>query len=165
MWFVFWFLCDSKLNVFGMWTKQDIWGHYLGLWETLINIFHNFLAEEMVDRWSVIKMVKVNLYRLLTCRNQKLIYIWEADIRCLLFFEILKGNRKRAGNHRRMFLFSIPIRVIFTDETRFLAPVHLWTINHGVSNPKIFIWLSFITTNVSKHVTSEQLNPASDWKD
>ena len=31
---------DSKLNIFGLWTKQDIWGRHLRLWETLINIFH-----------------------------------------------------------------------------------------------------------------------------
>ena len=33
----------SKLNIFEICTKQDILGRHLGLWETLINIFHHFL--------------------------------------------------------------------------------------------------------------------------
>lgn len=32
-------LCDSKLNMFGLQTKQDIWGFHLGLLETLIATF------------------------------------------------------------------------------------------------------------------------------
>lgn len=32
-------LCDSKLNMFGLRTKQDIWGFHLGLLETLIATF------------------------------------------------------------------------------------------------------------------------------
>ena len=35
-------LYDSKLSIFGLWTKLDIGGCHLGLWETVINIFHNF---------------------------------------------------------------------------------------------------------------------------
>ena len=35
-------LFDSKLKIFGLWTKQDIWERRLGLWEPLIDIFHHF---------------------------------------------------------------------------------------------------------------------------
>ena len=54
-------LCDSKLNIFGLWTKQDICGRRLGLWETLINFFFlpfsdildqttNWLTEKIINR-------------------------------------------------------------------------------------------------------------------
>lgn len=53
----FWVLYDSKLNMFELWTKQDIQGHHPGFWETLINIFHQFkgqmtkqLIKKMIDR-------------------------------------------------------------------------------------------------------------------
>lgn len=35
-------LCESKLNIFGLWTKRDIWGLHLWLLETLVDIFHLF---------------------------------------------------------------------------------------------------------------------------
>lgn len=41
--FLVFFFCDSKLDVFGLWPKTDIWGQHLGLWETLIKIFPHFL--------------------------------------------------------------------------------------------------------------------------
>ena len=37
-------LCDSKLIIFGSWTKQDIWGRRLGLWETRIYMFYHLLT-------------------------------------------------------------------------------------------------------------------------
>lgn len=47
-------LYDSKLKVFELWTKQDIRGRNLGLWETLLNIFHIFLTfyrpNNLIDR-------------------------------------------------------------------------------------------------------------------
>ena len=39
---VYLFRYYSKLKVIGLWTKQDILGHHLGLWETVINIFTIF---------------------------------------------------------------------------------------------------------------------------
>lgn len=38
-------LFDSKQNIFGLWAKHDIWGHYLRLWETLIDIFNHFIDQ------------------------------------------------------------------------------------------------------------------------
>lgn len=35
-------LYDIKLSIFGLWTKQNIWGRLLGLWEAMIDICHNF---------------------------------------------------------------------------------------------------------------------------
>lgn len=35
---------DSKLHIFRLWVKQDIGGHRFGLWETQIDIFHNFMT-------------------------------------------------------------------------------------------------------------------------
>ena len=32
-------LCDCKLNIFVLWTKQDIWKRQIGMLETLIDIF------------------------------------------------------------------------------------------------------------------------------
>ena len=40
---------DSKLNIFGLRTKQNIWGRYLRLLETMINIFHHFLTDEVIN--------------------------------------------------------------------------------------------------------------------
>ena len=31
-------------SIFGFWTKQDILGRHLGLWETVIHILHHFLT-------------------------------------------------------------------------------------------------------------------------
>ena len=50
-------LYDSKLNIFELWTKQDIWGRHLVLWETLIDIFWHFI-DQTTKR--LIKKVKFN---------------------------------------------------------------------------------------------------------
>lgn len=36
-------LFDGNLNIFRLWTKQEIRGHHLGLWGTLINMFLHFV--------------------------------------------------------------------------------------------------------------------------
>lgn len=41
-------LYDSKLNVFRLWTKQDVWGRHLG---ALGNTDWQVLVEKLINRW------------------------------------------------------------------------------------------------------------------
>ena len=43
-------VCDSKLNMFDLWTTQVIWGCHLWLWKTLINIFHHFPNNQLIKK-------------------------------------------------------------------------------------------------------------------
>lgn len=58
--FLVFFFCDSKLDVFGLWPKTDIWGQHLGLWETLIKIFPHFLPfTDQTANWKKKLAVKI----------------------------------------------------------------------------------------------------------
>ena len=67
MWIFSSILYGSKLNIFVLWTKQDIWIRHLGLWETVINMFHHFLTildqttSQLIEKISQkLKMKKAN---------------------------------------------------------------------------------------------------------
>lgn len=45
MWIFFGFLWKKKLNISGLWSKQDLWERHLELLETMINIFHHFIDQ------------------------------------------------------------------------------------------------------------------------
>ena len=39
------FLWKKKLNISGLWSKQDVWERHLELLETMIDIFHHFMDQ------------------------------------------------------------------------------------------------------------------------
>ena len=58
-----------KLNIFGLWTKKDIWGRHFGLWETLIDIYKPFsdiTTNRLID--TIMKII-------LTC-SLNLMHMW-----------------------------------------------------------------------------------------
>ena len=77
-------LCNSKPNIFGLYTKQDIWGCHLGLWikhwSTFPPVFWH-LIEKMINR--LIDNEKKSLVAALITTTGTFLTLW--DPRLILF--------------------------------------------------------------------------------